>query len=282
MTVPFSQVIPSSAFFHVGLMVSFMALMAILSACCFVGVFDMTKQWMKDVDNTLTIEIPAYHSEERTILSQRAVEQNAQKVKNALEFDPLVADLKIKTFPTNTDNDETAIPEPVFMTVFLIPDRAEQSEERLVRTIKDLIPDVTVATAKDWERDIHNIAYSLQLLFGGLLVSSFMITAVTISTLIRMQVIAQEQTIHLIHLMGASTVMIASLFKKSITGPVVLGCGVAFGLSGCIMLVLLSLSSMEQNLYLCMSVGVVIAILFIALARVTTSLTVRKSLWDLP
>ncbi len=282
MSIPVAQVIPSSTFSHVGLMVSFMSLMAILCACSFIGVFDMTKQWMRDVDNTLTIEIPAYNTMEQSVLSQRAIKQNAIKIENFLEYDPLVTDIQIKTFTDGESDNDISIPEPVFMTVTLIEDRADQAEERLIRNITDLVPDVVTQTAKDWERDIHNIALSLQTLFGGLLLASFLITIFTISTIIKIQVKAHAQNIELIHLMGAPVGLIAALFKKSITIPVLVGCGIALCLACLSLYVLLALTGLHQNLYLCFMIAIGIVVIFITITRLTTEWTVRKALWNLP
>lgn len=241
MSLPSSHILPASNFRHIGFMVLFMSVMASFCAMGFVSVQDITHGWLSDVDNTLSLEIPAYDDKAKTIYSSEQISDHLKNIQSILKNDPIIQRVNIVK-PDGLMIESTAIPAPIFVTLTLRPERANNAEQRIINRIKKDTPNIVIKTADTWEYDIQKTAFTLKLIFGGLALSVFIITSIILSAVIRTQIKANKHVIELIHLMGAPTSKIVRLFQSAIIRPTLWGCIIG------IIIALLSLSPLMMLL----------------------------------
>ena len=284
MSVPSSHILPSSAFRHVGVMVFFMSIMASFCALGFVSVHDITKGWIIDIENSLSLEIPSYDSETKTVISEVFLEQNLNIIKRLLENDPIILDtdiIKNDSLILSDINDLT-IPAPIFVTVYLRPDRAVNAENRIINNIQNTIPQIIIKSPESWEKDIVHAAIMLKFVFGGLALSVFLVTSIILSGIVKSQINANVMTIELIHLMGASPSKIATLFKTTIFKSTIFGLIAGLGIAILALSPLISILDLNDNLLHFYYYIIGIFAVFIILTRMMTHITVISTLSRLP
>lgn len=283
MSLPAHHLLPSSAFRHIGIMVFFMYYIAAFSLLGFISVNDITKGWLKGLEHTLDIEIPAYDLEAKSVFNTRQMDQDLTKIQDYLKGDPLVEDINLtRTQPIETDLEGFDIPAPYFLTILLSKDRADNAEDRLISNMRRRVPHVIIHEPELWQADIHRTALTFQIIFSGLAASIFIVTGIILSAVIRTQLKAHEETVRLIHLMGAAVKTIAKLFKTSVTRAVFWGVFLSGGLAGISLSMLTFMLGLEEHLRLFLISLGIIAFIFIALCRLITHLTVLASLRKIP
>lgn len=284
MSLPSSHILPASAFRHIGFMVLFMAIMAGFSALGLLAVQTITKSWIQDTKNKMTLEIPAFDAATKTVFEQSRVEQNFIKIKNILGDDPIVTAIDVTRFDDeiNSLSDEYTIPNPIFLTISLHPDRVKNAEQRIIDDVIENVPQALFKKAQTWQEDINRTAFTLRFAFISLVIAVFFVTSLILSATIRTQLQASEKTIKLIHLMGADTSIIAGLFQRALIKPIMWGSGlglisIAFLLSPALLLLNITISPIIFYSYL---IGIFLT--FIIVSYVITSITVRNALRKMP
>lgn len=284
MSLPYTHLLPRQSFYHIGLMMVVMGFMTLFSTIGFISVQTMTAGWYKDVSNRLTIEISAIDEATETIFTPQAIAQNVVAIKNLLANDPIIQTLTTHDHPRDLIAEAMSLnlPLPVFITLTLNPERAINAEDRIIRNIKMITPQTKVTTAESWQRDIDRTALSLQILFGGLALSLVLVSIVMIYAIIAAQLKAHEQTITLIHLMGADSGVIAGLFQKGIFMPICLGTSVGLALAFLGLMPFLSLIDLDNALITLLILGVGILVGFVTLGLIVTKMSVMRLLWRMP
>lgn len=283
MSLPARHLLPASAFRHIGIMVFFMYFMAAFSLLGFLSVQDITRGWLQGLEDTLDIEIPAYDPEMEYIFNAQQLSQDLQKITTYLNGDPLVRDLDIsRARNLETGLEEMDIPSPYFITVLLNQDRAANAENRLITNMRQRVPHIIIRKPEAWEAEIHTTALTFQVIFCGLALSIFAVTAIILAAVIRTQLKANEETVKLIHLLGAASRTIAGLFKTSVTRAVFWGVFLGGGLSAITLTALSVMLGLEDHLQLFYIYLGVTALIFTVLCRLITHLTVLTNLRDMP
>ena len=283
MALPSSHILPSSAFRHIGFMVLFMAVIAGFSALGLLAVQTITKSWIQDTKNKMTLEILAFDEGEKTVFNQQRIDQNFTKIQKIINDDPVIVNTDVTRFDDMSDvSTKYTIPHPIFMTLSLHPDRAENAEQRIIDEITQHVPNTIFKKPEIWQADINRTALTLRFAFISLTIGVFFVTSLILSATIRTQLQASDQTIKLIHLMGADSSIIAGLFQRALVKPVIWG--VVIGLS-CIGLsfspALLFLNITIPPLLFYGYLGIIF-VSFIVISYVITSLTVRSALRVMP
>lgn len=288
------SLLPDTAFRHIGIMVMFMAVLMMFAGFGFVAVSGIIQGWTQDIDNTMTVEIPAYDAATGHLVDEQALDDAVQNILDSLAYDPAVLsaqpvsvqDLKERmtlsaaTFPKA--GGEYGIPLPRFITLRLHPDRAAGTIDRLSANIRSTGQNIIVKTHRDWLADIHETAFILRAVFGGLAVSILIVTGFIITGVVRTQLKASADTVTLFHLMGAQSFIIASLFQKAVLSPV--GKGALIGMIAALLAVLPVAALMNFNPY---SLNIwllapITFLLFMTLAALTTQITVLSNLREAP
>jgi len=273
------QLLPSSTFQHIGVMVFFMSFVACLCALGFLFVKDITGKWIIDIEHSLTIEIPSYSIEEEKIFDANHISKLSEKIRLALGDDPAITHLKIEKITSNNIMDDFDIPLPVFIEITLHEQRSDNTEDRLRKKIARTVPVAIVKTNEEWQSSILAVATRLKMVFSALTLCVFIVSAMIIGAIISAQLKASQKNIELFHLMGATPSKIASLFQVSILRPVLWGS--AFGNT----IVFLCLSKLALlydigfsliDFYICVAA---ITVCFITLGWGVTRWVVLKSLW---
>ena len=283
MALPSSHILPSSAFRHIGFMVLFMAVIAGFSALGLLAVQTITKSWIQDTQNKMTLEILTFDEREKTVFNQKRIEQNFTKIQKIIDGDPVIVNTDVTRFD-DVDNIDTeyTIPNPIFMTLSLHPDRAKNAEQRIIDEITQHVPHTIFKKPEIWQDDINRTAFTLRFAFISLAVGVFFVTSLILSATIRTQLQASDQTIRLIHLMGADTSIIAGLFQSALIKPVIWGSVIG--------LVCIALSFSPALLFLNITISPllfygymgIIFLTFVIISNVITSLTVRNALKTIP
>ena len=284
MGLPSHHLLPKTTFRHIGVMVMFMSIMAAFCTIGYISVHDITRGWLVDIDNSLNIEIPSFNGQTKQIIPAETITNNITSIEDYLANDPLVGNIKIDR-PDDiqiADIDEFAIPAPAFITISLRPDRANNAEDRLVNNIQNIAPNAIVKNAEEWEKSIQKTAYTLSIIFGGLTVAIFIITSILLSAIIKIQLRAHDETVQIIHLMGASSRNISSLFKSSITRPVLTGNIVGLGFAVLIFSPIMMMLNLEGNIPIFYASVGIIFFTFLILCRWVTHWTVMKTLRSMP
>jgi cell division protein FtsX len=174
------------------------------------------------------------------------------------------------------------IPGPVFITIFLNKDRAENAEDRLISNIRRIAPEAIIQDQQIWEADIHRTALIFQIIFSGLALSILIVTSIILSAVVRTQLKASDETVKLVHLLGAHIKTIAGLFKNAVTRAAFWGVFLGTGLAAISLPVILIMLGLEEKLIEFCIYLMAIALIFILLCRLITHLTVLSSLKDMP
>ena len=285
MNLPVSHILPASAFRHISLMIGFMMVLAGFTLIGFLNVYHITNSWMHDIDNSLSIEIPAYDIDDKAILPPNILQQRIEKLKNYIKDDPLIEDINI-TQPTamniETTDNFIQIPAPFFATLTLTKDRAINSEKRLKNNIKRIIPKAKIQEKSDHIKSIERTAITLKSAFLIMMTSIAIITMMMISAIIKTLLKAHESTIQLIHLMGAPTNHIATLFRQAVSKASILGLLIGTALSAIIAISAQSLLNLDQIITHFLIGLAIVNFGFIILSRGTTYWTVLSSLRAMP
>ena len=283
--LPSSHLIPQSIFRHIGLLVMVMAIMEGFCTLGFLSVYDITQSWVKDIQDKISIEIPAYNNIDKKVVEQSDIDSDIVKIKELLFNDPIITDIssqKIDIDNTEINDDRFNIPSPAFITLSLHEDRAENAESRVIGLIENSFPNAIIMPQSEIQNTIEKTALILSAVFGGLTLSVFMATAIILSSTIRMQLKAQEDSITLIHLMGAHVNDISKLFKQAIMIPFLWGSVIGFGI--CLMssyFLLPILNIHDKGFDFIYSVALIF-VFFIILCRFVTHITVTGALRGMP
>lgn len=283
MSLPPHHILPPSAFRHIGIMVLFMYAMAAFSLLGFLSVKDITRGWTTDFKDNLTFELPAFDTEMEYVFDETRMAQDLNNITEELKGDPLVSDIQIiHDDALKTGIEDLDIPAPYFITLSLKRDRAENAEERLINNIRQIVPHILIHEHEEWEMEIRHTAFIFQTVFCGLALSIFVVTAIILSGVIRTQLRASDETVKLIHLLGAQVKTIAGLFKNSVTRAVIWGVVTGGILTAILLSSLLVLLGLEDHLYEFYIYLIITGLLFISLCRLITYRTVLSSLKGLP
>jgi cell division protein FtsX len=283
MTLPSSHILPPSAFRHIGFMVLFMAVMAGFSALGLLSVQTITKSWIQDTQDKMTLEILAFDEGHKTVFTQQRIEQNFTKIQKILDGDPIIINTDITRFDdVNFVHTEYAIPNPIFITLSLHPDRAHNAEQRIIDEIMEHVPHTIFKKPETWQADINRTALTLRLAFISLTVGVFFVTSLILSATIRTQLQASDKIIKLIHLMGADTSIISGLFQRALIKPIIWG---SFMGLACIALsfspVLIFLNIIISPILFYSYLGIIF-LAFVIISYAITSFTVRNALRQMP
>jgi cell division transport system permease protein len=283
MSLPSSHLLPSSAFRHIGVMVAFMGLIACLCITGFISVKDITAGWIIDIDNSLMIEIPPYDAVNR-ILSESEIEGIISGIQTITRNDPIIVSTRVDRADGGAFefDDRFNIPATAFITLKLIEGRVNNAEDRIINLIQENFPITEIIRADDEIRQIQKTALALQLVFGGLTLSIFAVTAFVLSVVVKTQISANRETIELIHLMGAQRNTIAHLFKNAVTKPVIIGIFISLILSALLIIPALPLLRLELDMTQFIVTGSMIAVSFIILCRLVTHISVVLTLRGMP
>lgn len=289
------SLLPDTAFRHIGVMVMFMAVLMIFSGFGFIAISGVISGWSHDIDNTLSIEIPAYHGVTQSIKTPEMMDNTATSFVKAIQYDPLVVSideyaqddmrqrLSLQIPMAGVEGaDDYAVPLPRFYTVRIHPDRAEGSINRLKKIIENVAPDIIVKTHEEWLKEINQTATILRMVFGGLVISILIVTGFIITGVVRTQLRASADTVTLFHLMGAQSYIIAGLFQRAVLSPVTKGAfiGLLIGLAALTpVTIYLDLNAYAGNVWL---LAPMTLLLFMVLSAITTQLTVLSNLREMP
>lgn len=283
--LPSSHLIPRSVFHHIGILVMVMAVMASFCALGFISVYDITRSWVGDIHDKISVEIPAFNSGNKTVYEQADIDSNVVIIEKLLNNDPIITKLdiqKIDIEQDKIDDDRFDIPSPAFITLSLHPERANNAELRIIDSIKAAVPSAVIIPQDILQETIEQTAWILSFVFGGLAMSVFIVTAIILSATIRMQLKAQKDVITLIHLMGAHANDISKLFKNAITVPVVWGGIIGLGLCFITSITLLPLLNLhDKGIDFIYSLAMIFGF-FVLLCRLITQITVVGALKELP
>jgi len=284
MSVKSSQILPASEFYHLGLMSMFMIFLACLCVLGFASVQDITRGWLVDIDNQLLVEIPVYDSISNNIYTTEKIDSEKQKIQTILSGDPIITDISIdEGTPLIIDKKmNSTIPAPLFISIQLRSDRADNAEDRIIKKIEKTLPSAILQTHKAWEKDIQKTSLTLKFLFSGMVLAILIVTSIVLSAIIRMQITSHRETLELIHLLGASSKHIGKIFIKAINAPLLWG-GL-FGFSAVILCLhpLSSILDISFDLKQIALYFVTIWIAFYFLGRLVTYWTVLSNLKKLP
>ena len=282
MTKLSAQLLPSSSFTHIGVMVLFMSFIASFSALGFLFVQTMTDEWTMDIHDTMMIEIPPYSADQQTLINADEIKKLADKIKLAMDGDPAITSIKDHHVQGSELINQFDIPLPIFMTLNLHPESANNTEDRLKNKIMALSSAIIIRTQDEWQKEILSIVIRLKIIFCGLALCVFLVTGLMISAVITSQLKASKDTIELFHLMGATSGTITSLFQIALTRAVL------WGLLIGIAIVFICISQLSflydfgfplMDFYI--AIGI-IAVTFILLGWGLTRWVVMQSLWRLP
>ena len=283
--LPSSHLIPRSTFYHIGILVMVMLILTAFCAMGYLSVYDITRSWVGDINDKISIEIPAYNDNTKTIYSQDDINQAVLSIQKLLANDPIITNVKVEKIEIDNngiDDKRFDIPSPVFITITLHPERAENAELRIINLIENSKTNAIPITQNSMQETIKKTAWILSTVFGGLAIAVFIITAIILSSTIRMQLKAQDEIIALIHLMGASTYDISKLFKNAITLPTVWGGFIGLGLCFMASTILLPLLNIHDKAIDFVYSLVMIFVFFVVLCRFVTHITVISTLRGLP
>ncbi len=283
MALPSSHILPSSAFRHIGFMVLFMAVIAGFSALGLLTTQTVTKSWIQDTQNKMTLEILAFDEEEKVVFDQQRIEQNLAKIQKIIDGDPIIVSVDVTRFDNADDIDkEYQIPSPIFMTFSLHPDRAKNAEQRIMNEIKENVVQTIFKKPEIWQADINRTALTFRFAFISLAIGVFFVTSLVLSATIRTQLQASDKTLKLIYLMGADVSIIVSLFQRALIKPIIWG-GIiglictGFLFSPAVVFLNIEIQPLLFYGYLCM-----IFLTFVVVSYIITSFTVRNALKTMP
>lgn len=283
MSIPSSTLLPPHVFRHIGIMVFFMSILMGFSAYGLIAVSTIIHGWTKDIENSMMIEIPAFDPRTENVLNQSDVEQSLIKIQSYVKNDPIVTNIEV-TRPHNETNipKDFDIPVPLFITLSLHKDRANNAEERLIDNIKQNVPTAIFKTQGDWMKDIQTTANTLRFVFSGLGLSILFVTGFVITGVVRSQLKASMETVTLIHLMGGTSSTISRLFQKAIMTSIIIGCFFALILIGFLVSPLAAFLDFEGSLLSFWATLPAVLGAFILLSYCVTGLTVSLALREMP
>ena len=264
-------------------MVFFMA--SLMGFCAFglISVTSIISGWTNDITDTITIEIPAFDNTNKTILSDKDIQSQTQYVIDLIENDPAIINLKsYRPDASEMIDDRFNIPAPVFLTLYLHENRANNTEQRIAKSIKKSVPNAIIKTPTEWIKNIQSTATTLYFVFIGLMICVLIVTGVVVAGVVRTQLVASKETIQLIHLCGASASRITNLFQSVIIKTVIKGCIPSLIIIAFIITPLAAYLQFDGSLLLYWLSLPMIIILFIVLSAIVTLMTVTNALRDMP
>jgi len=276
-----SQLLPSSSFRHIGVMIFFMSFIAYFSVLAFLYVSNITTGWLNDLGHGMTIEIPSYQLDTETILSDQDIKDTSDKINLLLNDDPAIINYKAQTSIPNDFIKTFNIPLPIFIHLTLHEDRAKNTHTRLANKIKNIAPNVIIKTNEEWENDIIKTATRLKIIFCGLTLSIFIVTTIVIIGIIHTQLKASQSTIELFHIMGASPSKIAYLFQMALLRPCLWGALSAIALVVTFLIFIQGIYHFEFSSVLLYGSLLAIIASFIILGLSMTRWVVMRALWVL-
>ena len=233
MALPSHHVLPFRSFHHIAVMVGFMSLLLTLTFYGFLSVHSITQSWVDDTENRISIELPSFIPETNDVLDKQQREDNKATLEQMLKNDPVITGQTWHAIDDiNTIDERFSIPAPLFLTLDLHPLRAKGAEQRIINNITTRFPSAKIRTEDAWQADINRTAAMFQTIFAGLGLTILLITGIVLSGIVRTQLKASQDTITLIHLMGAESSVIARLFQNAVTRPVFWGSVIGIGISG--------------------------------------------------
>lgn len=280
MSLSAKTIMPTASFMHISVMVGLMSVLLGIAGFGYISVSHLTNLWLSDITDTLSIEIPAYDNETTSILSPEDIEDHYKNVMHVIDGDPIITNIKVNR--PDEDTVELDIPSPIFLTLSLHPDRADNAEGRLIDSIHDISDTIIVRSEDDWETDIQSMTLILKTAFSMLGLSVFIVTIVVMSGVIRTQLKASKDTLALVHLMGASANNISHIFQKSIFRSVALGSLIAIGALGFLISPLTLYLGIAGSLFYYWAILCAVPICFVLLSFIVTGLTVFTHLREMP
>jgi len=260
--------------------------MMVLCGFCLLGLFgiqSITQNWLSETQDKLTIEVLAYDKDIIAVLDQAQLDTALIKIEKYLDNDPIVTSIDIQRFETQPliDSDLT-IPAPIFVVVNLLKNRIDNAEDRLMANITNLVPNTNFKTIQNWERDINQTATTLKVTFGGLTLCILIVTGVILIGFIKGHLKSNDQTIQIIHLMGADSSKIAALFQKFTFIPLILGLISSIIIISSVFTPALLLIDVNIDVFAFSIALLITNITFIALCQIVTYITVTHELRNLP
>ena len=279
MSISTQTLLPSVSFRHIGIMVFLMSILMASAAFGFVSVSHIVKGWLNDTQDILSLEIPVFNEETKTIFTNVEIQAQYKTILRALDRDPIIQ--KVDVFTPKKENGSD-LPSPIFLTLKLHPERVENAENRIKNAIVKSVPSVMTKESNLWARDIIQMTLTLKTAFGALGLSVILVTVFMIIGVVRTQLKASENTISLIHLLGATSGVIQTIFQKSVTRSVAIGSVTGLSILGVAISPLtfylgIAGSLLSYWLILC---GVFFT--FILISIIVTGLTVSSTLREMP
>ena len=176
-----------------------------------------------EVGNRVTVQIVEANAEVRAAQAQAAA--------NLLRRSPAVA--QVRPVPAEevaqllepwlgTSNPDPDLPVPAMIDIDLQPGGRGQLAQ-LRAQVQAVAPAAVVSDVADWLAPLSSLMTSLQLLALGLVVLMIGATAATVVLAARASLNTHNQTIEILHLMGATDHQIARLFQRRIALDVLFG-----------------------------------------------------------
>ena len=215
--------------------ITLMVFMGVLALCSAFFLYNMNAGWSRDVQKTMTIEIPAHLPDGAR---REAPQMNgiARQVINALGRSDIVDETRLIA-QSEVREDLTPwfgqaayhedIPIPTLIHVKL-NNGDDFDDPALDETVANILPDILIDRHEAWLDDLTRLTGSLGLLALILMGLIVMTVTVAIAGAVRARLSAHADEVDLLHLMGARDRYIATDFRTQIMALTMRGCVVGF------------------------------------------------------
>lgn len=216
------------------MLIALMTVLATLSGLASLSLAALSNGWEKNLQNNLTIEIPA------TTQNRETATQQAEKILPLIKNTEIVesaeilkdADYEKLLSPwlgagiTEIDD----LPLPILINVTL-KNRDKNQIEKLSETVKSISPDININANENWLNDLSALARSVNIAAMLLIVFIGLVTILSISGAVRSRMAVHQSELQLLHLMGASDNYILKQFRHYILNITIKGIAIGMGMA---------------------------------------------------
>jgi len=246
--MPLPRYLFSPAFQHQHLGRSFAAIVGIM---VFIASFAMAAEstlltasyvWGRTTETQLTVEIPAMGDETSVPQSDRV--KQALSILNAIPEVERASPLDDKEVERllspwfNKPELLKTLPLPVLIDVSL-KQGATLDAEKIEESLKPALNDVRINAHGTWTQDVWRLVHGLTLLGGLTIVLTAIALFIAVNLICRAVIATENETISLLHLMGAENRDVARHFQRQATSIAAKAAASGFALALAIILVLL-------------------------------------------
>lgn len=216
--------------------ISLMVFMGVLAlGLCFI-MNNMSQSWSADLENSMTVEIPARASDGtiRNASDLRNIRaEMIEAIKDAEILQEVAAipasEIKETLLPwLGSAADFVDLPIPAMIHIKVKHNVSAADSETIDTILKTISADVIIDRHETWLRDLARLTGSLALVGIGLIVLIIATIALAVSGAVRARLASHADEVDLLHLMGAPDTMIVKQFREHVLGLTVRGCILGF------------------------------------------------------